>query len=44
MSVFLVAAIILAIPAALLLTRLIPKITGLIVLGFTVFGASILVS
>jgi hypothetical protein len=44
MSVFSMAAIILVIPAALLLTRLGPMITGLIVLGFTVFGASILVS
>jgi hypothetical protein len=44
MSVFSVAAIILAIPVALLLAQLGPMITGLIVLGFTVFGASILVS
>ncbi|MGB3904922.1 MAG: hypothetical protein WBB22_08375 [Anaerolineae bacterium] len=34
------AVIILAMPAALLLTRQRPKITGLIALGFTVFGAS----
>ena len=39
MSVSSVAAIILAIPAALLLTRLGPKITGLIALGFTAVGA-----
>ena len=37
MSVFSLVAIILAISAALLLTQLIPKITGLIALGFTVF-------
>jgi hypothetical protein len=37
MSVFSVAAIILTIPAAFLLTRLEPRITGLIALSFTVF-------
>jgi hypothetical protein len=37
MSVLSVVAIILAILAAFLLTRLGPKITGLITLGFTVF-------
>jgi hypothetical protein len=37
MSVFSVAAIILAILAAFLLTWLEPEITGLIALGFTVF-------
>jgi len=38
MSVFSVAVIILAIPAAFLLTRLEPKIAGLIALGFTVLA------
>jgi hypothetical protein len=38
MSVFSVVAIILAIPVAFFLTRLEPKITGLIALGFTVFS------
>ena len=40
MSVFWVAAIILAIFGGLLLTRPGPKITGLIALGFMVLGAS----
>ena len=37
MSVFSVVAIILALPAAFLQTRLEPEITGLIALGLTVF-------
>ena len=40
MSVFWMAAILLAVPAALLLTRLGSKITELTALSFTVFGAS----